>query len=253
MLLPRGYISHSQIRAYKECPRKYWFAYVEGIHPPGNEKVFLGEVFHSAIEHYFLQRIGGVMPADEELEDYFRSRFDAEASGRDISWRSPRDETRQRGLAFLRHFLRHFAPGTRPLMVEKELGAELPGSGVLLKGVIDLVEEDFSITDFKTTTGRWSDSRARNSPQMIIYKYLFDRSFGPLPASLKYEVFYGRTAGNVRHQTLRVVPDEAATDALLAMIEDVAQSIGAGVFPANETPFCRHCEFRAACRDKGPA
>ena len=253
MALPRGYISHSQIRAYKECPRKYWLAYVAGIQPPGNEKVFLGEIFHSVIEHYFLQRLDGLMPANEEMEDCFRSRFDAEAIRRDISWRSPRDETRQRGLAFLRHFLQHFAPTARPLMVEKELGAELPGSGVLLKGVIDLVEEDYSITDFKTTTGRWSGSRARNSPQMIIYKYLFERSFGPLPASLKYEVFYGRNAGNVRHQTLPVVPEADARETLLVMIEEVVQRIGAGLFPANETPFCRHCELRAACRDKGPA
>ncbi len=253
MALPRGYISHSQIRAYRECPRKYFFAYVENIQPPINDKVFLGEVFHSAIEHYFLQRIGGAMPADEAVEAYFCSRFDGDACGREISWGSPRHETRQRGLAFLKHFLRHLAPDARPLMVEKELCAELPGSGVMLKGVIDLVEEDYCITDFKTTTGRWSDSRARNSPQMVIYRYLFDRSFGPLPASLKYEVFYGRTAGSVRHQTLRVVPEEGAVDSLLAMIGDMVQRIGAGIFPARETPFCRHCDFRSQCRDKGSA
>ncbi len=52
MALPRGYISHSQIRTYKECPQKYFFAYVEGIRPPINEKVLLGEIFHAAIERF---------------------------------------------------------------------------------------------------------------------------------------------------------------------------------------------------------
>ena len=31
MALPRGHISHNQIRAYKECPLEYGFVYVERI------------------------------------------------------------------------------------------------------------------------------------------------------------------------------------------------------------------------------
>ncbi len=253
MALPRGYISHSQIRSYGECPKKYYYAYVEGIQPPVNEKVFLGEVFHAAIEHYFLRRIGGSSPAAKDVEAYFCAAFEDAASGRTIIWQSPRRDTRERGLAFLRCFLEHVAPAVRPLMVEKELCAELPGSGVLLKGVIDLVEEDYCLTDFKTTTGRWSDSRVRHSPQMIIYKYLFDRSFGPVASRLKYEVFYGKKAGHVRHQTLPVVPAPDAVESLLAMIGRVVEQVSAGAFSPNVTPFCRYCEFRALCREKGPA
>lgn len=253
MALPRGYISHSQIRAYRECPRKYRFSYVDGIQPPINEKVFLGEVFHAAIEHYFKERISGAPPGDDAVKDFFCAAFDKAAPSREISWQSPRRDTRERGLAFLRCFLEQVAPGMRPLMVEKELSAELPGSGVLLKGVLDLVEEDFCITDFKTTTGRWSGSRVRNCQQMIIYKYLFDRSFGPLPASLKYEVFYGKKAGNVRHQTLRVAAAADAVDSLLALIGQVVQQIAAGDFEPNVTAYCRFCEFRGLCRELSPA
>jgi putative RecB family exonuclease len=252
MALPRGYISHSQIRSYNECPQKYRFAYVENIQPVINEKVFLGEVFHSALEHCFQQRISGSPPADDAVEIFFRAAFEEGAAEREIAWQSPRGETRERGLAFLRYFLKNVAPAMRPLMVEKELCAELPASGVLLKGVIDLVEEDFGITDFKTTTSRWSESRVRNSPQMIIYKYLFDRCFGPVPASLKYEIFYGKKAGNVRHQTLLVVPAADAVDSLLAMIEHVVERIDSGAFQPNVTPFCRYCEFRSLCRETGP-
>ena len=140
----------------------------------------------------------------------------------------------------------------RPLMVEKELSAVLPGSGVLLKGVLDLVEEDFCITDFKTTTGRWSASRVRNSPQMIIYKYLFERSFGPVPARMKYEIFYGKKAGNVRRQTLPVIAAATAVDDLLAMIGLVVEKIAAGEFPPRVTSFCRYCEFRRLCRVPSP-
>jgi putative RecB family exonuclease len=251
MALPRGYISHSQIRAYNECPRKYYFAYVEEIRPPVNDKVFLGEVFHATIERYFLQKISGAPLAADAVAAIFKAGFDEPGTGREIVWLAPRRETRERGLAFLKHFLEAIAPAIRPLMVEKELSAVLPGSGVTLKGVIDLVEEDYCITDFKTTTSKWSASKARKSPQMIIYKYLFDSSFGPLRSSLKYEVLYAKSAAHIRHQTLRVDPAEDAVENLLVMVQRVAERISDHVFPANETPFCRYCEFRSHCGKGG--
>jgi RecB family exonuclease len=251
MPLPRGYISHSQIRAYTDCPRKYFYAYIEDIQPPVNEKLFLGEVFHSVIERYFLLKIGGERPEDGAMAGLFAAAFDEAEAGRKVCWQAPRRETKERGLAFLKHFLEHIAPRIRPLMVEKELTAELPGSGVVLKGVIDLVEEDYCITDFKTTTGKWPESKASNAPQMVIYKYLFDRCFGPVHSTLKYEVLYGKNAGNVRHQTLHVVPAAGAVDSLLAMIGHVVERIEDGAFQPNVTGFCRYCEFRSLCREKG--
>lgn len=251
MGLPRGYISHSQIRTYNECPRKYYFAYVEDIRPPVNEKVFLGEVFHATIERYFLQAMSGEPPAPEAVAAIFKNGFDGPGSGREIVWQAPRRETRERGLAFLKHFLEAIAPTIRPLMVEKELSAVLPGSGVTLKGVIDLVEEDYCLTDFKTSTSKWSASKARNSSQMIIYKYLFDSSFGPLKSGLKFEVLYAKNARHVRHQTLRVEPADDAMENLLAMIQRVVERIGDREFPANVTAFCRYCEFRGHCGKNG--
>jgi RecB family exonuclease len=251
MALPRGYISHSQIRTYNECPRKYYFAYVEDIRPPVNEKVFLGQVFHATIERYFLEKINGSTPGEDAVAAIFQAGFDAAGAGREIIWQAPRRETRERGLAFLKHFLRHIAPATRPLMVEKELSVVLPGSNVLLKGVIDLVEEDYCITDFKTTTSKWSASKARNSWQMIIYKYLFDSSFGPVRSSLKYEVIYGKSAGRIRHQTLRVDPAEDAVVNLLLLIRQLVERIDRQDFPANETQGCRYCEFRGHCEKQG--
>ena len=250
MPLPRGYISHSQIRTYKECPQKYYFAYIEAIRPPINEKVFLGEVFHAAIEKYFLMKMSGTPHDEESATAFFNEVFDAARSEREIKWQSPPRETRERGLAFLRYFVRHIAPAIKPMMVEKELSVEIPGTGVLLKGVIDLVEEDFSITDFKTTTSKWSPGKARNSPQMVIYKYLFDQCFGPVQARLKYEVLYGKNAGNIRHQTFSIVPAADAFENLLQMIGHVVENINGGVFFARENPFCRYCEFQALCREK---
>ncbi|MBN2400405.1 MAG: PD-(D/E)XK nuclease family protein, partial [Candidatus Aminicenantes bacterium] len=121
-----------------------------------------------------------------------------------------------------------------------------------LKGVVDLVETDFSITDFKTTTSKWSAGKARNSLQMTIYKYLFDRNFGPVHGQLKYEILYAKNAAHVRHQSLKVLPGPDDIDRLLVLVKHVAENISGGVFYPNPTPFCAFCDFIALCQIKNP-
>jgi hypothetical protein len=217
-----------------------------------NEKIVLGEVFHATLQEHFTRQINGCRPADAETVAFFSDAFDRLAAREDIDWQVPRCETRARGVAMVKYFLDHLAPDMRPLMVEKELSAELPGSGVVLKGVIDLVETDFSITDFKTTTSRWSPGRARNSLQMTIYKYLFDHHFGHVHAALKYEVLYARKPESVRHQSLPVSPGPEEIRRLLELVGHVAENIAAAVFHPNRGPFCAHCPFVGPCRENQP-
>jgi len=250
--LPRGYLSHSQIRLYSECPQKYCFAYIEEIPHRINDKVFLGEIFHAALEDYFTRQINGSRPDEATTIATFLETFTAAEKEKDIDWKIPRRETRARGVAFVTYFLAHIAPSMKPLMVEKELSAEIPEINVNLKGVIDLVEEDFSITDFKTTTSKWSASKARNSLQMTIYKYLFERNFGNVHGTLKYEVLFAKTAAHIRHQSLKVTPGPDDVGRLLLLVRHVAENISQGIFYPQPNPFCPYCEYVALCREKNP-
>jgi RecB family exonuclease len=250
--LPRGYLSHSQIRLYSECPQKYYFAYIAAIPTRINEKVFLGEIFHATIENYFTRQINGSCPDEAATIAAFLDAFAASVKEKDIDWKIPRRETRARGVAFVKYFLVNMAPAIKPLMVEKELFFEIEEIGVTLKGVIDLVEEDFSITDFKTTTSKWSASKARNSLQMIIYKYLFDRNFGTVHGDLKYEVLFAKTAANIRHQTLKVSPGPEDIAQLLVLVKHIAENISNGIFYPQPNPFCAYCDFFTLCREKNP-
>ena len=250
--LPRGYLSHSQIRLYGECPQKYYFSYIAAIPTRINEKLFLGEIFHATLEDYFTKKINGSCPDEAATVAAFLEAFAASAPERDIIWKIPRRETRARGVAFVKYFLAHIAPTMNPLMVEKELSAEIPEIGVTLKGIIDLVETDFSIIDFKTTTSKWSASKAGNSLQMIIYKYLFDRNFGNVHGSLRYEILYAKTAANVRRQSLKVIPGPDANAQMLILITHVAENISNGVFYPQPNPFCAWCDYLALCHDKTP-
>lgn len=251
MNLPREYISYSQIRLYQNCPKKYYYSYVKEIRAPMNDKIFLGVVFHSTVEHYLKQKIGGKEPGKEEIVEWFKKKFQAGEDKQDITWLSPAGESRKRGLAFIHHFLREIATDVNPMMVEKELVSELPDLGVKLKGVIDLVETDFSITDFKTTTAKWSKPRIQESYlQMQIYRYLFEKSFGDVVTYLRFRIIYSRKSSNIKDQNVSVRASDLDTTKMFDIIKYVVENIRNEVFYKNESYMCGFCEYKDICRSE---
>jgi hypothetical protein len=75
MPLPRGYLSHSQVRLYIECPRKYEYSYVREIPAPINERIFLGTVFHAAVETHINARLRNAPLELPALVDVYNDLF----------------------------------------------------------------------------------------------------------------------------------------------------------------------------------
>jgi len=253
MELPKQYISYSQIKLYQACPKKYYYTYVRNIPVPLNDKIYLGIVFHAAVEYYLNEKIAGRLPVSERVLDYFTDHFDSGVQKFDINWDLKPQETRRRGIAFVRYFMKDVAYTLNPIMVEKELLAQVPELDVPLKGVIDMVEADFSITDFKTTTAKWSKSRIKNSYlQVIIYRYLFEKNFGDVASRLKFKIFYAKNASNIRHQEVEIKPTDVDFDynKMFEIIKHVVDGITSSVFHRNDSYVCSYCEFRKLCRSE---
>jgi len=248
MDLPRGYISYNQINLYQTCPKKYYYTYVEERIAPFNEKIFLGVVFHSVLEHYFQERIAGRSPTLEQVRHAFLDKFAFLQEEKETIWQTSSDQIRRRGLAFTDYFVRHLAEDIHPMMVEKELETFIPEIGVTLKGIIDLVEEDFSLTDFKTTTSRWSSQRVERSfLQMVIYKYLFEHVFENATRQLKLKILYSTHSRNVRHQEIGLRSADADLEGMLRVIGFVIEQIGQGIFYKQPSYMCGFCDFRDIC------
>lgn len=252
MALPKEYVSYSQIRTYQMCPKRYYYTYIEEIKTPVNEKIYLGVVFHSVVEHYLKEKIAGKIVSWEELTELFRERFEKNREKMEILWSAPEGDTRKRGVAFIHHFLREIAPELDPMMVEKELIAEIPGAnGAKLKGVLDLVETDFSITDFKTTTAKWSKARVRESYlQMQIYRWLFEQNFGDVVTYLRFRVVYSRKAVNIKDQHVSVKASNLDAEKMFDIIRQVVARIQQGDFFKNETFNCGFCQHKERCRSE---
>jgi DNA helicase-2/ATP-dependent DNA helicase PcrA len=254
MNLPKEYISYSQIRVYQTCPKKYHYSYVREIKTPVNDKVFLGTIFHSIVEYYLKEKISGKEPAKEDLLKRFEEQFRENQKKQTVAWSAPEAETLKRGLAFVRYFLKDIAAEINPLMVEKELVVELPDLDVKLKGIIDLVETDFSITDFKTTTAKWSKNRIKDSYlQMQIYRHIFEKCFGDVITQLRFRIIYAKGATGIKDQKVSVKASDLDTCKMLDIIKYVVDNIRSGAFYKNENYTCSFCEFRDLCRNESRA
>jgi RecB family exonuclease len=248
MAFPKEYISHNQIRTYLECPYKYYLSYIKELSAPCNEKVYLGNIFHAAIEQFFLRRLDNSEMPLEELRQLFCDKFAQEQKQEEINWTESVSETEKRGLAFISYFHHNIAPEIRPLMIEKELEVSLPGTEVRLKGIIDLVEEDFTIIDFKTSTSRWSESRARGSLQFLIYKYLFDVSFRASSPRIRIEQLYNGVHKSTKHHSIVFAVTPAQIEALLERIRTIIGLIEGGNFAPTGSFSCKWCDFRQQCQ-----
>jgi len=251
MDLPRGYISYNQIRLYQSCPKKYYYTYVEKIPVPLNDKVFLGIVFHAVVEYYFKEKISNKEPGKENLIEQFDQEFIKLSKNQNIIWEISIEKTRARGIAFIQYFLREIAPAIEHLMIEKEMLVELPALAVPLKGVLDLVETDFSITDFKTTTTKWTKTRIRSAYlQVVIYRYLFEKNFGSVISQLKFKILYAKESDNIKHQEIDINARDLDNDykQMFTVIKYVVDNIRQEVFYKNENYSCGFCDFKHVCQ-----
>jgi len=249
MNLPRGYLSNSQINCYLECPLKYYFVYIENRILPINDYIFLGSVFHSAAEYYFQEKIKGKSPDAVQCRDFLDAAFYSQQQEEKVIWSRPAEKVREIGLAFIEAFAVEIGPKCRPMMVEQEIIAEVPGSDLKLKGIIDLIEEDFTLVDLKTSSRKWNGTSGYRARQMYFYKFLFEQSFSSTVSKLRFEVLSGDPR-KVLHQSIPVDASAADVQDALEIALKTAADISAGLFPARESCSLRYCEFRAECRKK---
>jgi len=250
MELPREYISYNQIRLYQDCPKKFYYHYIKDIKAPINEKTFVGVIFHKTIEEYFKNKINGKILEREEVIEIFNSNFYEEKENSEVVWLTSIEKNKQRGILFVNYFLNNIAERIEPLMVEEDIEVYSSELEVNIKGIIDLIEKDFSITDFKTTTSKWSNSRVNKSYlQMMIYRYILKEKFNFIPKELKFEILYSGKSNNIKHQRTKIIPNDFDEKKMFDILKYVIDEIKKGNFYKNHSYMCNICEYKDICKN----
>jgi DNA helicase II / ATP-dependent DNA helicase PcrA len=230
-------LSYSSIQAYRDCPKQYWYRYVQRL-----PAVQSAEAVQGVILHEVLRRAGEARRAGEPVTSARMRSWHAGV------WKSASFPDARRAPAFKRIGLVQLEAfrsaggfdGT-PELLERDFTSAV--DGFTLHGVIDRVdrtESGWRIIDYKT--GR-PIGRARRDLQVALYGFGAADALRLAPVEL--EIVYLASGTHVALEG----PESLQVEAKRVAAE-VAAGIRSGNFDAQpERRKCRLCPYRLACTD----
>jgi RecB family exonuclease len=257
--LPKAF-SHSQFRAYGECPLGYALANVYRV-PTDERKGYFefGSAIHGAFETFTIARrearaAGLPDPGLEALESAFESTFKPTAFPGTEAAQHYRDRS---GPALRRFFDRELASASEALLFEARFLLELDaGDGsepVRVVGFIDRIDRlpdgSVEVIDYKTGKAK-SQRDVDDDDQLSMYALalregaVLDPATGqPLPAPSKLTLYF--TESDLALSTTRT---DDQLDDFRAQTLTVARRIRSGDFAANpDYRRCSWCDWRRLC------
>ena len=255
-LTGRDYISWSALSAFRTCPLKYKFRYVDGLPEEGvSSSLVFGTGIHSAVEQHFQALLaGGPKPDVEQLMFAYRSAWLLHDP---VTISFGNSETQASLDALASKMLTAFVNSPAASVQGRVLGVEEELRGLLVDGVpdlygrVDLLTEDddtLTITDIKTSRGKWSAEQVEDtSEQLLLYSHLASEISPGKKLVTRFLVLTKTKEPVIEEHAREIKP--ANVKRTLVAVERVWRAIESGVFyPAPSTMSCSTCGYRAACR-----
>jgi putative RecB family exonuclease len=119
--------------------------------------------------------------------------------------------------------------------------------GIDLEGVIDLVEENDTITEFKTSAQMIYPKEADNYLQLTIYSYAFEALTQRPPKLLKVVNFV--KTKKPKMITLETKRSKADYQRFFFLASQVLKGIQQRIFFPRSGFWCKDCEYGGICKD----
>ncbi len=246
--------SPSKLAAYKECPRKYKFRYIDRLKRQGQTvEQFLGTCVHSAFEALYEGLQKGRTLTQAETVAVFEKAWEAgfaevvagpEGAPNKQDWGNV-------GRQCVENYYRQYSPfkQDRTVAVEKRIGfpVEVEGNSYLLEGFIDRLalsadDEAFEIHDYKTAKNLPAQAYVDQDWQLALYEIAVRHQWpdtGVVRLRWHY-VRHGKTLTSTRTaEQLAALKGEV--DALIGKLKADHE------FPPHESALCNWCEYRSLC------
>jgi len=248
------HLSNSQISLYSQCSLKYKFQYVDLLPRPFKPSgLAFGSALHSALSwlHRESMTNGGVTLG--RLYKIFDADWYSQRADAEIRYKNGEDETK---LAVMAKEMLAMYCGLPP---KKAKGTDVsfsvpliePGNGrnplIDIEGIIDLVEEDDVITEFKTSAQMMDSKDADESLQLTIYSYAFEKLHQRPPKALKLIDFV--KSRKPKLITLETRRDAASYQRLYGIAAQVLKGINLKICFPRPSFWCKDCEYAEQCQN----
>jgi putative RecB family exonuclease len=251
--LTRAAFSHSRLSSFENCPRQYYFRYVENV-PSAYESIeaFAGKRVHEILERLYKVVAERGIPALAAVLRRFRSNWDEQYDPqrvRVVRSESSPDDYREVGARCLASYYRRHYPfeTDETLGVEERVECTLDGEGEYrVRGVIDRLararDGAIEIHDYKTGGRIPAQSRLDADRQLALYQIALGARLAPgAPVRLvwHYLAFDQRRTSTRTPEQL-----EALRRRTIDLIDRIRSEVG---FPPRPGPLCDWCEYRDLC------
>jgi putative RecB family exonuclease len=247
-------ISVSQITLYLTCSLKYQFQYIDRLpRLTKSANMVFGGAVHAALEWLFKERKRGRKPPLDEVLRVFESDWYAQASSETIVGIG--DEPEEKLLLKGKELLALYYHEASAIEVrESELHFQLPlvnpETGevltVPLRGVIDLVQADGTVTEFKNAKKGLAIETLPDNLQLTAYHYAYQTLFGTPPKDMTLVQFVRTKSPKIETHITGREPQDVAR--FFHIAQAVRRGIEASVFVPNRGCWmCFDCEYQADC------
>jgi len=249
-----SHLSNSQINLYTQCSLKYKFQYIDEIPRPFKPSgLALGSVIHSALSWLNKERMNGRKASLDRLYRIFDADWYSQKVDTEIRYKDGEEEMKlvvlgkeMLGLYFPKPYREIKAteiPFVVPI-VNPQTGQRLP---IDLEGAIDLIEEDDTITEFKTSAQMIDPKEVDNYLQLTIYSYAFEALTQRPPKLLKVVNFVKtKKPKMLAHETKRSKGDY---ERFYFLASQVLKGIRERVFFPRVGFWCKDCEYGGHCKN----
>jgi hypothetical protein len=196
-------LSVSKVDAAMLCPRKFRYTYVDKIPSPAVGIMMAGSAFHAAMEWALREVVlGHGLPSAKDLDDRFPEIWEATKKEEEAgdrfggTWDWDRGDSEERALLDYRHLVHqareHVLPNLKPKLVEHDFKIMLPSplGDYPLYGVVDLLEEDGLMSDWKTV-GKVSDRQKNMGVQFMGYS-IWHKGYTGMEVTRARKIFLAR-------------------------------------------------------------
>lgn len=248
-----NYISVSQINLYILCSLKYRFTYIDLLEKPFKPAgLAFGSAFHSALEWLHKRRRDNKPITVGDIISIFKADWYAQNCD---SIRFKKGDSHE-SLAEMgeKLILKYFEELPPVLPRDIEVGFQIPfvnpETGEVLdrdfKGVIDLIEEDGTIVEHKTSARVLDESAIDGNFQLSAYSYAYRYLFNRKESGIRIDNMV--KTKRPRIERFKVQRNETDYVRLFHIAQTVICGIENGIFFPNPGWMCADCEFADHCR-----
>jgi putative RecB family exonuclease len=236
-------LSPSQVNTYLTCPAKWYFRYLVGLSEPVTGAVALGRAFHQTLAANFRQKMSSRRDLQvAEIRDVFARAWASTSADAELREDEDSSELADIGEALVTAYLSNAAASIEPQAVELPVDGEI--AGVKVRGIVDVVDTNGRVLDFKTAAKRPNGVPPQYQLQLTTYAMITPGASG----SCRLDTVTKTKTVQVVQQTYDVGSEERRfAETLYPVVQD---SIRDGIYPPHRSsPICsrRHCGYWREC------